>query len=70
LDTPIDVDSCDFAIVIIDTGAPDVFDLALKKVETSSAPYTAGDNIVFNIHVINQGNVVATNIVVEDYIPT
>jgi len=70
VDTPGDVDSCDFATIIIDTGAPDVFDLALKKVETSSAPYTAGDNVVFNIHVINQGNIVANDIVVEDYIPT
>ncbi|MBK8627118.1 MAG: DUF11 domain-containing protein [Saprospiraceae bacterium] len=46
-----------------------VFDLALRKTLVTSAPYTYGQQHVFNIEVFNQGNVDAYNIVVNDYIP-
>jgi uncharacterized repeat protein (TIGR01451 family) len=47
----------------------EVFDLALRKVLTTAAPYTWGQALTFNVEVHNQGNVTATNIIVSDYIP-
>jgi uncharacterized repeat protein (TIGR01451 family) len=46
-----------------------VFDLALTKVLNTAAPYTYGQTHNFTITVFNQGNVTATDIVVNDYIP-
>ena len=48
----------------------EVFDLALRKVLVTPAPYTYGQPLTFNIEVFNQGNVTAQNIVVSDYIPS
>ena len=47
------------------------FDLALRKTisATSTAPYQPGDDVTFDINVINQGNVSAFNIGLVDYIP-
>jgi uncharacterized repeat protein (TIGR01451 family) len=46
-----------------------VFDLALRKTLVTTAPYTYGQQHVYNIEVFNQGNVDAYDIVVNDYIP-
>ncbi|MBK8627112.1 MAG: DUF11 domain-containing protein [Saprospiraceae bacterium] len=46
-----------------------VFDLALTKVLNTAAPYTYGQTHNFTITVYNQGNVTATNILLNDYIP-
>ncbi|MDP5122201.1 MAG: hypothetical protein NWQ46_11440, partial [Spirosomaceae bacterium] len=65
-----DLSSCNAtgccALQIID--ATD-FDLALQKL-TAATSVTPGQNVTFDIKVINQGNVNATNIMVVDYIPT
>ncbi len=47
------------------------FDLALRKTisNVSTAPYEPGDDVTFDIAVINQGNVSAFNIGLVDYIP-
>jgi len=50
-----------------------VFDLALNKMVNTTAtpgPYQAGSNVTFNVIVYNQGTLDATNIVVEDYLPS
>ena len=46
------------------------FDLALRKTEISSGPYTQGSTVTFQIEVINQGSLDATNVEISDYIPT
>ncbi len=46
------------------------FDLALNKSAVSVGPYTIGDTVEYAITVYNQGNMEATNITVEDYLPT
>jgi uncharacterized repeat protein (TIGR01451 family) len=46
----------------------EVFDLALRKTIANEGPYMPGDDAVFNITVINQGNITATNFSVTDYI--
>jgi uncharacterized repeat protein (TIGR01451 family) len=46
-----------------------VFDLALRKTLTTAGPHKYGDNLTFTITVFNQGNVAASNIVINDYIP-
>ncbi|WP_374759626.1 beta strand repeat-containing protein, partial [Emticicia aquatica] len=45
------------------------FDLALKKVRTSAATVIPGYDVTYEIEVINQGTITATNIQVSDYIP-
>jgi uncharacterized repeat protein (TIGR01451 family) len=47
------------------------FDLALVKTlaEGQSSTVSAGDEVVFNIEVINQGAITADNVVVVDYVP-
>jgi len=50
--------------------AEENFDLALQKVLTSSGPFNPGDDVTFTITLFNQGDVIATNIEVVDYIPT
>ena len=47
----------------------EVFDLALSKVLATPPPYTYGQTVVFDIEVLNQGNVAATDVVITDYIP-
>ncbi len=47
----------------------DVFDLALRKTTTRTAPVSVGDDVPFKITVFNQGTLTAANIVVEDRIP-
>jgi large repetitive protein len=54
----------------IDAGFyPTLFDLALTKTSATSS-VVAGGNITYTLSLINQGNVNATNININDYIPT
>ena len=53
-----------------DVACVDIFDLALKKVETSTGPYKFGDPVTFTYTIYNQGNMAATNIEVTDYVPS
>ncbi len=53
-----------------DPALVNVFDLALTKVLNTTAPYTYSQTHNFTITVFNQGNVTATDIVVNDYIPS
>ncbi len=46
-----------------------VFDLALRKRLMTAGPYVYGQTHSFQITIFNQGNVAATNVVVNDYIP-
>ncbi len=46
-----------------------IFDLALKKEVATPGPYDYGQNVTFNITVCNQGNIVARDIDIVDYIP-
>ena len=46
------------------------FDLALRKTTISSGPYMQGSTIVYQIEVINQGSLDATNVEISDYIST
>ncbi len=52
-----------------DPALVNVFDLALTKVLNTAAPYNYGQTHNFTVTVFNQGNVTATNIVLNDYIP-
>ena len=62
-----DEDDHDPAVVTI---VPGVFDLALtKSVTGSSTSFAPGDTLTYDITVINQGTIDATNIVVTDYVP-
>lgn len=56
------------AITLADT----VYDLALVKTlsSTTPGPFKIGNSVTFDITVTNQGDVVAKNIRVVDYIPT
>ncbi len=45
------------------------FDLALRKTVISSGPYSQGSTVTFQIEVINQGSIDATNVEITDYIP-
>lgn len=46
-----------------------VFDLALRKVLLTGGPYTYGQTMDFQFEVFNQGNVIAKDIRINDYIP-
>ncbi len=46
-----------------------MFDLALRKIVTSTGPYRYGDIVDFEIRVFNQGNQQASNIEISDYLP-
>ncbi|MCB9329344.1 MAG: DUF11 domain-containing protein [Lewinellaceae bacterium] len=46
-----------------------VFDLALKKELVTEGPYNYGQDLVFEITVCNQGNIVAKDIEISDYVP-
>jgi uncharacterized repeat protein (TIGR01451 family) len=61
-----DFDNSDVGIVTV-TPIP-VFDLALRKTSIATS-VVAGGQVSYNIEVINQGNIDATNIQVSDYIP-
>jgi len=48
----------------------DIFDLSLiKTVVSSSTAYDIGDEVIYSIQVINEGNVVASGFQVTDFIP-
>ncbi len=61
-DANTDEDDSDPAILAI-------ADLALIKTTTEMGPFAYGDIVTFDISVMNQGNVVATDVEVTDYIP-
>ncbi|MCP4046021.1 MAG: DUF11 domain-containing protein, partial [Gammaproteobacteria bacterium] len=61
-----DEDDHDIESITIDQ----VFDLALRKTEISSGPYTQGSTVTFQIEVFNQGSLDATDVEITDYIPT
>jgi uncharacterized repeat protein (TIGR01451 family) len=65
-DNPLDEDDFDPAEVSVFQS----FDLALQKVLVTPGTYDAGDDVVFEITVFNQGTLEATNVQVTDYIPT
>ncbi len=46
------------------------FDLALRKTTISAGPYTQGSTVTYQIEVINQGSLDATDVEITDYIPT
>ena len=65
-DNPNDADQYDPALVTV----AQTYDLALIKVVDESGPFEPGDTVSFKIYVYNQGTLNASNIVVEDSIPT
>ncbi|MBP6238077.1 MAG: DUF11 domain-containing protein [Saprospiraceae bacterium] len=60
--TPNDEDDDDIAFI-------EIFDLALRKTLVTTPPYSYNSTHTFTIEVFNQGNVPATNIVVNDFVP-
>jgi len=46
------------------------FDLALRKTLSSAGPFAPGDDVTFTITIFNQGDVVAQNVLITDYLPT
>jgi len=72
MDDPADIDDYDPEEIMI----VQEFDLALSKTFDSfidndgDMGISAGDDVVFNINVFNQGTLEATNVVVSDYVPT
>lgn len=58
-----------YSLTVVD---PPVFDLALTKTLASgqSSTVASGATVTFNVNIINQGNVDATNVQLTDYIPT
>lgn len=64
-----DEDDHDPETIVLGT---DIYDLALVKKlsSTTQGPFSSGSTVVFDIEVLNQGNVLASNIEVTDYIPT
>ncbi len=57
--------------VTVDPPVPPVYDLALvKKVVGKHSGYKVGENVTFAITVTNQGESVANNFSITDYIPT
>ncbi len=49
--------------------AAPVFDLALAKKTTDTAPFLCGDEVTFEICVTNQGSVPASDVTIIDYLP-
>ncbi len=62
IDDPMDEDNHDIAVLPI-------FDLALIKTFDASQSMQFGDTIVFDIHLVNQGNTPASSITIGDYLP-
>ncbi len=54
-----------------DPAGVEIFDLALTKTLNMAPgiPIVDGDTVVYDIHVWNQGNVAATQIMIQDYLP-
>ncbi len=65
-----DEDDHDHAVYEVETETP-VFDLALMKTlaQGQSEQIHPGDEITFELHVLNQGNLAATQVQLVDYIP-
>ncbi len=57
------ISTCSFEIL------PDCYDLALVKNLATPGPYSYGQKVVFDIEVINQGNINATNVEITDHVP-
>jgi len=49
-----------------DPSLMDIYDLALDKLVTSTGPYGQDSTVTYQIEVVNQGNVVASNIEISD----
>lgn len=56
-------DTCSFNVAIM------CYDLALVKQVRSNNNFILGDTVIFDIYLINQGNLAATSIDVVDYLP-
>ncbi|WP_026232355.1 SdrD B-like domain-containing protein, partial [Neolewinella persica] len=54
----------------VDITIEQVFDLALRKTTISAGPYTQGSTVTYQLEVINQGSIDATNVELTDYLPT
>ncbi|MEZ5059298.1 MAG: SdrD B-like domain-containing protein [Saprospiraceae bacterium] len=65
-DNPADEDDFDPATISVLQS----FDLALVKTLIGTGPFSAGDNVSFEITVYNQGLITATNVQITDYIPS
>ncbi|HHH53741.1 MAG TPA: DUF11 domain-containing protein, partial [Bacteroidetes bacterium] len=52
-----------------DPALPDVYDMAIKNVLLTSAPYQYGQDLTFEFTVYNQGNMTVTNPSIADYLP-
>ncbi len=64
-DNSADVDDYDLEqIAVVQT-----YDLALIKIETSTGPYSAGDDVTFEIQVCNQGTLPSGTVEITDNIP-
>ncbi|SOE20437.1 conserved repeat domain-containing protein/gliding motility-associated C-terminal domain-containing protein [Spirosomataceae bacterium TFI 002] len=63
-----DEDDSDIANITV-TQQP-IFDLALIKTLKTAQPIYPGSTVVFDIQVINQGTVNATQVAISDYLPT
>ncbi len=57
-------DTCSIDVII------ETFDVALKKEVLSPGPFQGGDDVTYEITVYNQGTATATNLVINDYIPS
>ncbi len=47
----------------------ELFDLALEKSLITAGPYRYGDELVFEITVVNEGSMIAENVKIVDYLP-
>lgn len=63
---------CPIITEVVDCGPVDSFDLALIKTKNAinPGPFRAGDTVVFDLTVVNQGTINAFDIQVVDYIPS
>ena len=52
-----------------DVALIEVVDIALRKVLSENRPYIPGEQVTFNISVINQGNVAIDYFIINDYFP-
>lgn len=64
-DNPEDIDDCDYAVIPVGQS----LDLAVRKVVSgSTTTFEAGDTVTYDIWVINQGRIDATDIELTDFV--